>query len=278
MIFNDQSNNDLAGMIFDKGFEQQYVENYMRPSKCFNNVFDEQECRELSEYMFRQTKYWRTSSTGNLFFSGNFRPLVENIIYPKLKDIIPKDDIDWDIVDNVAGNFFHTPHQYGIHTDMPEQTNDFDSNTIVYRSLLIPLYLLGPKQKTPLRMIYFNERIVDSGCTLDYGPDKSVTHYRSFSDYSKIQNVYTLDGPTSIDQTNIMSEEDFVKYGLSEAPSIKDRYNGISVENSFEWVPGDVHTFDTAQVHSSTQGDRPFVTKAGLRISLIATRDYDKYK
>ena len=127
-------------------------------------------------------------------------------------------------------------------------------------------------------MIWFNERIVDNGCTLDYGPDKSVTHYRSFTNYNDIENVYTLDGPSKIDPTNIMSNEEFEKHGLTEAPSIMDRYNGISVENSFEWTPGDVFVFDTAQVHSSTQGAQPFVTKAGLRISLITTRDYDKYK
>ena len=277
-MFTNKSNNDGAGMIFDAGYRQQYVENYMRESKCYTNVFNEKECTELSEFMFRKTKSWRTSSTGNLFFSGNFRTLVKDIIYPKLKDIIPNDIIDWTIIDNVAGNFFHTPHQYGIHTDMPEEQNSFDSNTMVYRSLLIPLYLLGPKQKKPLRMIWFNERIVDNGCTLDYGPDKSVTHYRSFSDYNDIENVYTLDGPTKIDPTNIMSNEEFEKHGLTEAPSIMDRYNGISVENSFEWTPGDVFVFDTAQVHSSTQGAQPFMTKAGLRISLITTRDYDKYK
>ena len=277
-MFTNNSNNDLAGMIFDKGFREQYVENYMSPCKCYNSVFDEHELRDLSEYMFRKTKSFRTSSTGNLFFSGNFRPLVRDVIYPKLKDIVPKDIIDWSIVDNVAGNFFHTPHQYGIHTDMPEIENQFDSNTITYKSILIPLYLLGPKQKKPLRMIWFNERIVDSGCTLDHGPDKSITHYKSFSDYSKIQNAYTLNGPVVIDPNNVISDEDFEKHGLDEAPSIRDRYNGITIEDSFEWVPGDVHIFDTAQIHSSTQGKQPFMTKAGLRISLLTTRDYDKYR
>ena len=136
-MFTNKSNNDQAGMILDAGYRQQYVENYMRESKCYTNVFNETERTELSEFMFRKTKAWRTSNTGNLFFSGNFRTLVRDLIYPKLKDIVPNDIIDWNIIDNVAGNFFHTPHQYGIHTDMPEVKNSFDSNTMVYRLSLI---------------------------------------------------------------------------------------------------------------------------------------------
>lgn len=272
----DRLNNDRKGMIFDEGFRNQYVENYMRPSKCYKNVFDEHMRNELTTYMFRKTLHWRTSVTGNLFFSGNFKPLVEEIIYPIIKDIVPKDDIDWDIVDNVAGNFFHTPHQYGVHTDMPETTNTFDSNSITYRSLLIPMYLLG-KPECKIHMLYYDQRVVDSGCTLDYGPFASVTHYRSFTDYSKIDNVYTLDGPSTIDMNNKMSQEQYVNAGLDKAPSLITRYSGLTVENSFEWVPGDLHIFDTSQVHSSTLGDPAFKTKAGLRISLITRRDYVKY-
>ena len=127
MMFKDEGlNNDHKGMNFDEGCKQQYIENYMRPSNCYKNVFNEDERKELTEYMFRKTKYWRTSSTGNLFFNGNFRELVSEIVYPKLKDPF-QDEIDWDSVET-AGNFIH---QYGVHTDMPEVSNTFDSNSIV---------------------------------------------------------------------------------------------------------------------------------------------------
>ena len=278
MMFKDEGlNNDHKGMNFDEGCKQQYIENYMRPSNCYKNVFNEDERKELTEYMFRKTKYWRTSSTGNLFFNGNFRELTSEIVYPKLKDLIPKDEIDWDLVETVAGNFFHTPHQYGVHTDMPEVSNTFDSNSIVYRSLLIPMYLLGPED-CKIHMIYYDQRVVDNGCTLDYGPYSSTTHYRSFVDYTEIDNVHTLEGPSTIDPTKDMPEEEYIKAGLDKAPSPIERYHGLSVENSYEWVPGDVHTFDTAQVHSSTLGKPKFKTKAGLRISLITKRDYVNYK
>lgn len=275
-LFNDKSNQDKAGIIFDEGFRNQYVENYMGTSRCYKNVFDEHTRNELTEYMFRKTTHWRTSKTGNLFFSGNLKPLIREVIYPIIKDIVPKEELDWDIVDNCGGNFFHTPHQYGIHTDMPEPDNNFDSDSVTYRSFLIPMYLLG-RPECKIHMLYYDQRVVDSGCTLDYGPFASVTHYRSFTDYSKIDNVYTLDGPSKIDMNNKMSQEQFVNAGLDKAPSPIERYHGLTVENSFEWVPGDLHMFDTAQIHSSTLGDPAFKTKAGLRISLIAKRDYVKY-
>ena len=69
-----------------------------------------------------------------------------------------------------------------------------------------------------------------------------------------------------------MPEEEYIKAGLDKAPSPIERYHGLSVENSYEWVPGDVHTFDTAQIHRSTLGTPKFKTKAGLRISLITKR------
>ena len=40
-MFTNKSNNDSAGMKLDAGYRQQYVENYMRESKCYTNVFNE---------------------------------------------------------------------------------------------------------------------------------------------------------------------------------------------------------------------------------------------
>ena len=48
-------------------------------------------------------------------------------------------------------------------------------------------------------MIYYDPRVVDNGCTLDYGPNPSTTHYRSFVDYTEIDNVHTLEGSSTID-------------------------------------------------------------------------------
>lgn len=268
---------DKAGMIFDDGFRKEYVEKYMEESVVHQNVFDEDKIKTLCEFMFRSTGSWRVSKTGNLFFSGNFRQLVQDYIKPWTKDVLQDTSWDWDKVYTVGGNYFHTPHQYGIHTDMPAPDDHWDSDLVTYKSMLIPLYINPGKSKC--KMVYYDQRVVDSGCTLDYGPFSSTTHYNSYTDYSQIKNVYTLDGPTTIDREKTkMSHDDFLLYELNKAPSTIERYHGLSVEHSYDWTPGDLHVFDTAQIHSSTLGDKPrFKTKAGLRITFMAKRDYANY-
>ena len=74
-----------------------------------------------------------------------------------------------------------------------------------------------------------------------------------------------------------MTEDEFVKHELFRAPSPIERYNGLTIESSFDWQPGSLYTFDTASVHSSTIGKPFFKCKGGLRISLITKRDYDNF-
>lgn len=251
----------------DDDYRDQYRK-FMMKSKEYKNALDKDQRDRLVDFMFRETENWRTSPTGNLFFRGNFKRLGEEFIVPWLGDLI-SDTIDFDSVTSWQGNFFHTPHQYGIHTDMPEPNNEFSENKITYRSILIPLYIL-PDRTT--HMTFFDQRVIDTGCTLDWGPYKSTTHYRSFTDYSLIEHVYTLDGLTTIGDED-MTQEEFEKNHFHEAPSSIERYKGLSVENTFEWTPGTVMTFDTAQIHCSSLGNPPFKTKAGLRISLFRDRD-----
>ena len=250
-------------MLLDDTFREQY-KNYMLPSKQYNNVLDKTQLDQLVDFMFKKTDNWRTSPTGNLFFSGNLDKLGEDYIVPWLGDII-KDTIDFNEVYQIKGNFFHTPHQYGVHTDMPEPNNGYNHNRITYRSILIPLYIL-PSTKS--HITFYDQRVLDTGCTLDHGPHQSTTHYRSFNDYSKIDHVYTLEGKTKISDKP-MTEEEYKRNFLHWAPTTIERYTGLSVENTFEWTPGSVITFDTAQIHSSNCGETPFKTKAGLRLSLF---------
>lgn len=254
-------------LLIDDDYIEQYRK-FMLPSKQYNDVLDEDQRHKLVDFMFKETENWRTSPTGNLFFRGNFKTLGEKYIMPWLADTIG-DTIDFDQVTSWQGNFFHTPHQYGIHTDMPEPNNEFNENKITYRSILIPLYILPNKE---CHITFFDQRVIDTGCTLDYGPSKSTTHYRSFVDYTLIDNVYTLDGPSAIDTNYCMTEEEAKQNYFHYSPSKLSRYQGLTVENTFSWTPGSVMTFDTAQIHCSNRGAEPFNTKAGLRISLFGNR------
>jgi len=252
-------------MIFDNKFRKQ-VEKYLSESKHYPDIFNKDEINELVDFMFKGTKWWRTSPTGNLFLGGNFNQLFEKHIKHKIENLL-----DTSLIKTCSGNFFHTPHQYGVHTDMPEPDNTYDKSEVTYKSILVPLYMLPDTHNG--RIVFYDQRVIDSGCTFDWGPHRSTTHYRSFTDYSKIDHVYTFDkGYHTIDTNEKMSQEIFENSGLQYAPSKIDRYHGLSIENSFPWLPGSLYVFDTCQVHSSTLGEKSFITKAGLRISFITER------
>lgn len=235
---------------------------YISPAEEYTDVFTIEELKELEYFMFRRTKHYRYSNTGNLFFSGNFKELFKEFIEHKVENIL-----DTSIISTVSGNFFHTPHQYGIHTDMPEPDNTYDDNHYVYKNILIPLYKLP--EASNLKMIFYDQRVVDNGCTLDYDKFKSTTHYRSFTDYSLIENVFDVHKNSIKIGNTPMSQEEFKKHELNYAPSPIERYTGLTVENSFDWLPRSMYIFDTSQIHSSTLGKPKFITKGGLRLSLI---------
>ncbi len=221
-------------------------------------IFDLDERKELIDFMWNKTTNWQLSQSGLLYRSGNFDTLVD-ILKDKLKPYI-----NLDIMTGAQGNFFHTPHSYGLHTDMPER-GEWQDQFTPYKSVLIPLYILP--ETSECNMAYFTHRIADVGCNLVRG-DSATSHYDNYSDYYNIKNVYTVDGKKSIiDDDQKFSNGDFAKFGFAGDSDSHKRYSGLTVETACSWEPGDLHVFDTAQIHASTRGS--YVTKGGLRISFM---------
>lgn len=258
-------------MKYDIGFRKQ-TQSYLSSAYCYENIFDEKELDIITNFMFQKTRQHIKSKSGNLFFIGNIDKIFNSNIKHKLENYL-----DVSPITRINGNFFHTPHEYGIHTDMPkirESKELYGQDDMTYKSILIPLYAL-PEQHNG-KMVFYDQRVIDSGVNLNYkqyaGTDE---HYRNFDDYSLIDNVYSFkEGYHKIDTSKKMTQKDFEKFGLD---SPIERYDGLSVENSFDWKPGSLFIFDTCQVHSSTIGQIPFVTKAGLRLNFITKRDYENY-
>jgi hypothetical protein len=233
---------------------------HFSPAEIHKGIFNQNVLTDLIYFMWNKTTWWQLSQSGNLFRSGNFDELV-NRLERKLKPYI-----DLEIMSGAEGNFFHTPHGYGLHTDMPERGEWVDHYT-PYKSVLIPLYKLP--EASECNIAYFTHRIADVGCALVRG-DHATTHYDHYTDYYNIKNVYTVDGKKSIiDDEEKFNKEDFNKYGFGSEQTSSKRYGGLTIETATSWEPGDLHVFDTAQIHGSTRGS--YVTKGGLRISFMRT-------
>jgi len=236
---------------------------HFSPSVDHKNVFRKEDLDWLIEFMFRSTENWRLGVTGNLFFSGNFKKIIK-----KYWDIFDG-FVDLSSVVSVKGNFFHTPHQYGFHTDMPEEIDEsFVLGDAAYKSILIPLYMLP--MDSLCHLLLFNERLLSYGTTLDKGPTKSKTHYNSYSDYEGIDFIFDTNGDRHKYSHREFDKDVFDKYNLGST-SPPSRFEGFSVESVFDWKPGNAIVFDTTQLHCSNLGldGKYFRSKAGLRISLF---------
>jgi hypothetical protein len=235
---------------------QEELIKYFSEATCHYDIFSREELIELTDFMFNKTTEWQLGNhAGLLQLLGNFDELFE-MLKPKLRPYV-----DVDMATSIEGNFFHTAGQYGIHTDTPERGAWLD-NCTPYKSIIIPLYLLPKSSKCGI--IFYDQRIADVGVTLDKG-STTISHYDSITDYSTLDNVYTGNGKKIIIGDEPFPQKLMDEYGIVN----KNRHRGLSVEHHFDWKPGSLITFDTAQVHESTPGN--FITKAGLRISLMRT-------
>ncbi len=252
---------------------------YFSKAEFWPDVFSPEDLDELSHFMFKSTLNWRVSDTGNLFFSGDFPKIIVRF-YKQLEKLVDLTELT-----GIRGNFYHTPHQYGFHTDMPEKEDfSFLPGDVAYKSLLIPLYKLPRDSKC--HMLFFKERLLDHGATLDRGKSKSLTHYKSYDQYEDIECLYNEKREHITYKDEPFDEDVFKKYNLGHSFD-KERFSGFHLESAFEWVPGSVMVFDTTQLHCSNKGleGQLFNAKAGLRISLwknyLGNRylvNFDKHK
>ena len=230
---------------------------YFSVAECHEDMFSEDELETLTDFMYNKTDEWMLGNTsGLLMTAGNFDELV-NILKEKLSQYI-----DFDIVTSVQGNFFHTPHQYGIHTDMPERGAWEHQNT-PYKSVLIPLYL--QPDTSNCRIVFYDQRIADVGTTLDQGSTVPTSHYDSSTDYTAIKDVYDVNRRPTVIGDEKMKQKEMARIGITD----KEYHKGLTIERDFKWSPGSLLVFDTAQVHESTAGN--FIMKGGVRISFMRT-------
>ena len=183
----------------------------------------------------------RKNKLGNIFISGQ----VVNRAYDYIKDKIPVEGKLY------GGNFFIASHPYGLHLDSFNRVDVKNDNTTVYKNVLIPLWIGGSAFGDYLT--FFEQRLIDYGSAFNFGGSTSYkeSKYQVYNDYSSLQFV-------DRNGKNIDKKYNSLQFNLHD----KDKYlqnieyvrlTGMTIENVFEWKPGDIIIFDSVQIHASNR-------------------------
>lgn len=275
------------------------VENSCRTfstSICHKNFFTEEERQYMFQWMFDGNTTVRVLRNGNVLASGrkksNFLTGIVEKFNNKIEEILPgasKSPI-------VGGNFFISPEHYGPHTDSSNidvwkktlddvPLKDGRRRYTPWKNILIPLWGGKKYDKDELdqdawsndrkcgSITFFDQRHPDFSWLYDASKTKikRATKYRKLENYSEIQFFDKNGKKIDKSKNNISFNSDYHKHNLY---GDIERYTGMTVENKFEWKPGDVMVFDSFQIHSS-HSIINLLTKSGLVLWFLKELDKD---
>lgn len=235
------------------------IENFS-PAKCETNFFNQEEITQLIEYQFSNSQRVKWTASSN-----NIQPVVDiDTMF---------DNIDWlqDKFLELFGNFYHkhtgnfyiTTQLHDCHVDLltDEETQSFDwtHNVIPYKSVVIPLMISNYSHAVTA---FFDQRHIGHSVTLDrnFNSHQTNSMYHVARQYPELYDIQgDLCDPTiEFENKNILF------------PHLdKNTLQGLTVENYFDYVVGDIMVFDACQIHcSATPYQRPNYRwmKSGINI------------
>jgi hypothetical protein len=214
-------------------------------SEVIENIFDQQELDQIWKIAFENGRV-RKNRFGNIFIFGDVIEKAYNIIKHKIL-------IDGELW---GGNYFITTQQYGLHIDsFAEKIKDEDETT-VYKNIIIPLWI--GSTATPIdggQLILFEQRLIDYSCDFNKGEKISYKEslYKMHADYSDLQFYDRYGNEIDKKLNNIPFDKAIYKKYFNTP---YERLDGLTIENIFDWIPGNMFVIDAIQVHASTAGVR----------------------
>ena len=234
------------------------VKTFEKPNILYN-LFDADDLAWLEDFGRTQTPNSRRNDNGTLFTSGNFRSII-NRYRRKLEQVLPgcSDSPDID------GNFFITPHQYGLHNDsIPKnkwhENGAKDGEYHPWRNILIPLWQAPANADS--QILFFKQRDVDWAKVYKHKQTEQVaTTYPVCRDYAEIDTFYDVKGTRMPWQDKRMEPAEYMLHFDEDI----DRFRGLEVEIMFDWKPGMAFAFDSWQLHTTNKGNPAWHQKSGL--------------
>jgi len=253
---------NLLDLIGDIDQQREQVRETLEPVNLEYDVFDEDDLAWLEDYGRTQTPNSRRNDNGTVFTSGAFDTIVTKF-RRKLERILPgctqSPDID--------GNFFITPHQYGLHNDsIPrwrwEQNGSAAGEYHPWRNILIPLWQAPSDANS--QIVFFEQRDLDWAKVYHHNHQGPIaTTYPVCRNYAEIDTFYNMHGEPLPWQDRPMEPVEFFRYLDTEGSDI-DRFRGLTVETMFDWRPGMAFAFDSWQLHATNKGNPAWHQKSGL--------------
>jgi len=249
-------------MNYTKGVKQekQNIIDRFSPAKILENVLTDEQVHELLLFQFQNADRIKwTATSSNIQPSINIVKMLEKFDW--LKDIIAKEIGDfWE--GQHSGNYFITTQLHDAHADLlteKETDEDWAQGFIPYKSAVIPIIITA---RAKAYTAFFNQRHIGHSITLDreFVTSQDDSMYEISRDYP---DFYMGDGSVS-------TFADIEKHPKYIFPHIHPENNrGLSIENVFEFKPGNIMIFDACQIHAScVTTDRPNFhwLKSGINI------------
>jgi hypothetical protein len=240
----------------------EYARNAMRkifePAVVSNEEFNEEELSWLYAFAFGCCNNVRHNANGTMFVSGH-HDLIVTKFADKLERILPGCTKS----PQIAGNFFITPSQYGLHNDSTRRA-DWESSMVKapvdsplrryvpWRNIIIPMWIAYPQVVS--HGVWFDQRHLDFAHVYNHGQKvpPPATTYPVVTDHSTI-DFYNQKGEllSKEQSAKTYDAEHFGKY-LWHTP--RARLTGLTPESTIEWIPGKPIIFDAVQLHATNPG------------------------
>lgn len=233
------------------------------PSYTIKNFIDEKERKALFDFFTEE--YERTGENINNKILHINHPIRHNII----KDIVHKklvshfgdkivyySDVSNDPI-NVGDQFFKIESPYQLHTDCVTHIPGYKP----YKDVIIPIEMAADKE-----LFYYicEQRYKSRGSQFQKG--RSNFYFPSYSNVLR-SKPYEEYGVENVKYDAIQPEW-FEKH-VSDKVS-RTAYEGISIEGTFPWIPGDAIVQDSCAIHGSSNFNTESVPwKIGLTFHLL---------
>jgi hypothetical protein len=267
------------------------IENQRRhssKSECWKNIFDEDELDYIWKWAFKHCAKVRMNRNGTVLPAGNLEKIYKEFAH-KIDPLVgPQATLS----PEVGGNYFLTPQQYGLHNDSI-RPGDWE-NTLervpmkdprrkytCWKNFIIPLWIGSHHDELDGgQIMFFEERHHDWAHV--YNGGGLVPNIASVY---KISTDYHADGLKFHDRNGVPKPDEDYKIPFDKEMHKKwcntpyKRLEGLTVENVFDWVPGNPMSFDAVQLHATNQGTpgkgQNYNAKMGLLLTFLIELDDD---
>jgi len=217
---------------------------YFSKSRLIGNFINQEEFDAILFSMFTSFKRYRHYKGGTFKFEKFDTDIAKNILWPKLKKILP-----WlsnkDILD---GNGYITATNYALHMDSCNPSVYFNSNQLSVKSFILPLFTCKPDNKKESQFVLMENRLLGWECNFSNTKSNvNMTYQKNVESYENLPWLDCNGKKLNLDSNKFYISDDIYNNHLSHIP--KETYHSMKIENIFNFTEKSIIIFDPYQAH-----------------------------